>query len=87
MKTYQAWEDGPAMSILEYLKPMDEVDEEMFLHFAEVVPTHYHVGDLMQSGEADKYIRGRYHYMTFAGYGEPTRYYYLGILPPFKKPK
>ena len=87
MKTYQKWADSPEMSITEYLKPMDEVDEEMFLHFAEVVPTQYHVGDLMQSGEASFEDRGRLHYKTFAGYGEPTRYYYLGILPPFKQPK
>ncbi|MGI4862411.1 MAG: hypothetical protein ACRYFZ_00695 [Janthinobacterium lividum] len=87
IKTYQGWEDGPEMPITEYLKPMDEVDEEMFMHFAEAVPAQYHVGNLMQSGEAEFKDRGRYHYLTFAGYGEPERYYYLGILPPFKQPK
>lgn len=87
MKTYQAWEDAPSTRFTEFVKPMDEVDEEMFMHFAEVVPTQYHVGNLMQSGEAVSKDRGRYLYMTFAGYGEPTRYYYLGVLPPFKQPK
>ncbi|MCC2547698.1 hypothetical protein LJY25_14680 [Hymenobacter sp. BT175] len=87
IKTYQAWEGGPELSILDYLRPLDEVDEEMFNHFASVVPAQYQVGNLMQSGEAEYKDQGRYHYMTFAGYGEPTRYYYLGILPPFKQPK
>jgi hypothetical protein len=84
LKAYQAWE-ASQISATQYLQPGDEVDEEMFDHFAGVVSPHYHTGKLLQVGEAQCEDRGRFLYMTFGCFGE--RYLYLGILPPFKQPK
>jgi hypothetical protein len=85
IKTYQGWEDGPEMSATDYLKPGDEVDEEMVDHFGGVVSPQYCTHQFTQVGEAEREENGRYFYMTFGRFGE--RYLYLGILPPFKQPK
>lgn len=84
MKTFEQW-NMTELSITEFLQPGDQVDETMFDHFAGEVVPQYLVGQLLQTGEAHSADRGRYLYLTFAGYGE--RYLYLGILPPFKQPK
>lgn len=85
MKTYQAWEDGPEMTIDEYLQPGDEVDEEMYDHFASVVSPQYLTGGVLQVGEAQFSHKGRNYYRTFNIVD--GRHRYLGILPPFKQPK
>lgn len=85
MKTYQAWEDGPEMPITDYLNPGDEVDEEMYNHFASVVPPQYCTSRFLQSGEAEDEHQGRYTYMTFGIFS--GRHLYLGVLPQFKQPK
>jgi hypothetical protein len=85
VKTYDGWENGPEMSATDYLKPGDEVDEEMVNHFGGVVSPQYCTQHFTQVGEAEYERDGRFHYMTFGLFGE--RYLYLGILPPFKQPK
>ncbi len=85
MKTYQAWENGPEITITNYLQPGDEVDEELYDHFSGVVNPQYCWREFLQAGEAEYEKDGRYHYMTFGMFGE--RHLYLGILPPFKQPK
>lgn len=81
-KTLKGWENTD-VDIDQYLFPMDQVDEELYLHFGEVVAPQYSYGSFMQVGEASHKIHGVYYYMTFARYN--NKYYYLGKLPEFKQ--
>jgi hypothetical protein len=86
MKTYQEWEDGPAMSITEYLEPGDEVDEEMYDYFGGATTPHFCNEFFLQGGEPTFGRAGISHYMTFAVV-KGDKYLYLGELPGFKQPK
>lgn len=49
MKTYKGWPDGK--SLYEYLQVGDQVDEEMYNHFVNVVPPRTFSSDYVQMGE------------------------------------
>lgn len=51
MKTYEGW-NGSGLNLGEYLKPGDEVDQEMFDYFLEVVPPASFGIKHVQIGEA-----------------------------------
>lgn len=68
------------------LEPV-EIDEEMFLYLLEVVPVESsfetRFGSLGQTGEANDKFDGIYFHSTVNRVN--GKYYYLGILPEFKK--
>lgn len=81
MKTFKQWEKS-GIDLDDFLQPMDEVDERLYLYAGEIVAPKYCSNSLIQMGEAHDKIHGIYHYMTFRNVG--FKYYYLGILPEFK---
>lgn len=83
MKTYREFENQD-LDLDKYLKPMDEVDEELWMHCAEIVSPQYFSGHLLQMGEADDTIDGVYFYSSFITV-ENRRHFFLGSLPEFKQ--
>jgi hypothetical protein len=82
MKTYRDWEDNhTSLELGQYLQPLDEVDEEMRNHCAEIVAPQYCNSELIQMGEADYEKDGVNYYTTFITINQ--RHYYLGPLPEF----
>jgi hypothetical protein len=82
IKTKKEW-DGihSDLELDQYLQPMDEVDEELYLYCGEIVAPQYCSYYFLQMGEAEFEHKNVYYYSTFAHVG--GRYYYLGKLPEF----
>lgn len=89
-KTYKKWEKSDVNLDVYLGKEPCEIDETLFLYVAEIVPPEYSSEELLQEGEATKKVDDVLHYGTYASYRQEDnsfKYYYLGILPKFKKPK
>jgi len=82
IKTLKQFEDQE-LDLDEFLNPMDEVDEELYLHAGEIAPPQYLRGKFVQMCDADDTVNGVYHFMTFTNIN--NRFYYLGSLPEFKQ--
>ena len=80
-KTKKRW-DKLNVDVDQYLCPMDEVDEEMYEYFRDIVCAQYCDPYFLQVGEAAKANESTDFHMTFARYD--NKYYYLGELPAFK---
>lgn len=89
MKTYEQWEESN-LDWLDFFKPLDEIDEQAFMHVIECVPPQFtHLseqGYFGQNGEAQCDEKG----ITFRDtVWQPDvkvdKYYYLGLLPQFRK--
>lgn len=78
MKKLEEWEISN-LEFNEYFKPLDEIDEEAFYHFLEVVPPHHHSSFVYQNGECSKDFEGIKYYDTFLQ--DEDRFFFLGILP------
>jgi len=84
-KTLKGWEKS-GVNLDEYIgKTPCEVDEALFLYYAEVVSPQYDSGNFVQTGEASFDVDGVLHYSSLSSFD--GKYFYLGILPKFKKPK
>lgn len=91
-KTLAGWERAAArqdkidehkpFTLDQYIQPMDEVDEALFMRECEIVVPQYLSKTLLQVGEAEDYVFGVYHYRTYQIVG--NKHYYLGVLPEFK---
>lgn len=82
MKTYKQWEESEK-DFHDFIEPMDEIDEELYLYYGEVVAPKYCANGLIQCGEAWKRQRHVYWYETFNKVND--KYYYIGVLPEFKQ--
>lgn len=82
MKTKKGW-DKANVDFDEYVKPLDEVDEALYLRMTEIVAPQYCTHEFAQIGEPDFDKDGVYFYSTFSQIN--GRYYYLGVLPEFKQ--
>jgi hypothetical protein len=82
IKTYSDWEES-GIDFSKWIKPMDEIDEELYLHFGEIVSPQYCSYGFIQCGEAFEKKGDTYLYETF--YCNDNRYFYLGILPEFNQ--
>lgn len=83
MKTKAQWEETEDLELNQYLQPLDEVDEDLYLYMAGVVHPQYVSPKFLQVGEADDKINGVYFFTTFMRINDKR--YYLGSLPEFKK--
>jgi hypothetical protein len=81
MKTKKEWFESK-LSLDVFLNPGDEVDEEMFYYFLEVLPPAYQGKHLIQIGEpADSDERGMVYdtiKIDYNCYDEPIKYTYMG---------
>lgn len=84
IKTYQKWENS-GKNFDAFINPMDEVDEEMFMYFLEVLSPQFQIRNIFQSCESVCEDQGCAFYGTFQQIGE--RYFYLGALPAFEQPE
>ena len=77
MYTMKQWnESGKPFS--EFAKAKNEVDEEIFYYFLEVLPPHYNRSGIMQVGEPFTHIKGIPAFETFTySHG---KYFYVGIV-------
>lgn len=84
MKTYKNWEKSNK-DLDDFLNPLEEIDEELYLYIIEIVPPYWCYGGFGQNGEPTKKDKHCIYYrdtvMNVNG-----RYYYLGVLPEFKQP-
>lgn len=83
IKTYQDWQSNFNGSLGKYLgQEPCEIDEELYLYLAEVVPPTYSSENFIQTGEASFSQFGTLFYHTCSSFGEKC--FYLGVLPEFK---
>lgn len=83
MKTLEQFE-SQELDLDQYLKPLDEIDEELYWHIAcGYMPAKYQHGGLIQGGDADDKVGEVYSYATVNEI--EGKFYYLGILPEFKQ--
>ena len=80
MKTYNGWQKS-GLDLTEYIKPMDRVDETIYMHMLEVVTPHFQKDGYFQVGEASHETDHVEYRDTF--YTDNNRYWYLGELPSF----
>jgi len=78
MKTLAEWDTGKYGDFDEYVKIGDIVDEEMALHFAEVVSGGYFDGKISQCGEANNEKDGIFLYQTFEKIEGTETWRYVG---------
>lgn len=83
-KTLKQWNKS-GKDFDEFFDPLDEVDLDLIEHINYYVPARFEDGVFVQCGECDLEKDGVDYYTTFCKKGE--KYYYLGSLPKFKKPK
>ena len=85
-KTLENWQESNK-DFLDYINPMDEIDEDLYNHFLEItVPKYakrYNNQDCYQIGEAFDEVDNVFLYETFTSLN--GKYFYLGILPEFKQ--
>jgi len=83
-KTYKKWDES-GKDLNDFLQPMDEIDEDLFLHLLEIVPAYFCMPGIGQCGEPMRID-------DFGIWWRETviraydKYYYLGALPEFKTP-
>lgn len=65
MKTYRGWLESDANTIEEYLNVGDIVDEEMYLHFLNIMPPLIDLSNLLQTAEPYDFVGGKATYLTF----------------------
>lgn len=82
MKTNKQWEES-GLDFHDFISPLDEIDLEIYIHFAEIVAPQYCNNGLLQCGEAWDEKDGVYRFETFTTIGD--RFYYIGVLPEFKQ--
>ena len=83
-KTRKGWEKSN-LNLDKYLTEPVEIDEELYNYLGEAVAPEYCGDGIVQLGEAECEKHGVLHYMTASLVN--GKYFYLGILPKFKKPK
>ncbi|MGL5389889.1 MAG: hypothetical protein ACRDA8_00600 [Shewanella sp.] len=81
MKTLKEWETGKYGAFSEYVKPFDEIDDELYWDRLDVVPPVYTQRGFYISepyGTCYKYNTATYaHFADYNG-----RHYFLGIISP-----
>lgn len=85
IKTLEEWENSN-LDFDDYCPYPSEIDEELFLHFAEVVSPNFSEYDndgdgVFQIGEAWEEKEGVMYYETFMQLKK--KWFYIGILPDF----
>lgn len=83
-KTKRGWEKSN-LNLDKYLTEPCEIDEELYNYIGETVAPEYCSDGIIQLGEASYEKDGVLHYDTASFIN--GKYFYLGILPKFKKPK
>jgi hypothetical protein len=79
MKTYAEWQEGNHGDLGEYLQVGDEVGEDMYWYFLEVLPPITWTLDEVQLGEPiDSDSEGHSRFSTLQRKGE--RWFYAGVL-------
>jgi hypothetical protein len=78
IKTLKQW-DKSGIELTEFLKPCDQVDEDLYMHMGEIVAPQYCSREFLQVGEAGRKEDGVYFYTTFSQVD--GKYFYLGVLP------
>ena len=82
MKKYNDWPKGTSFPG-EWVKPGDEIDEEMYYYFLEVLPPAVMKGGAFAVGEAvrhDDKGEALYNCFRMIGIESPTKYYYMGLM-------
>lgn len=82
IKTLKNWEKSD-QTLDQYIKPLDQIDEELYLYLGEIVPPQYSSERFVQLGEAEYELHDILHYMTATEIN--GQYFYLGVLPEFKQ--
>lgn len=72
IKTYKDWEGR----LEEYLNVGDEIDEEMYNHFLNVLPPAYWNNGILQVGEPADTFGGKFTFSTFTKVN--NRFFYKG---------
>ena len=76
MKTMNGWTESKAGDFGAYVNVGDEVDEEIFDYFLNVLPPIYWTASLMQCSEPNRHVNGKPTYTTFKREG--GRFFYVG---------
>lgn len=82
IKTYKGW-DKSGLDLDEYLTEPCEIDEELLNYIGECVAPTYVSPEFTQGGDPCKTENGVEFFATCSIVGD--KYFYLGILPEFKK--
>jgi hypothetical protein len=85
MKKTKKWWEKSNIDLSKYLTEPTEIDEELYNTIAETVSPAYCSYGLIQDGDPEFEKDGVLHHMTASLVN--GKYFYLGILPKFKKPK
>lgn len=76
IKTFKDWHT----TLEEYLKPNDEIDEELYYYFLEVLPPTFYSNGVFQPDEPYSHnSKNEPLFNTFQQKGD--RYFYMGHLP------
>lgn len=73
MKTKKEWDES-GLHADRYMQPGDEIDEELYLYFAEVVPPYESLISGFMMGEPVDEVNGEYTFMCFTHIDEVYRY-------------
>lgn len=76
MKTMAGWHESNANGFTNYVQVGDEVSEDIFDYFLNVLPPIYWTARLMQCSEPNNHVDGKPTYTTFKREG--GKIYYAG---------